>query len=145
MYILIKGKKIFKKVSFIDEEIYSYKMPNKHGFHIDGNNISNIIIYNKKLAHPIVIKVVNNKFQKLIDTITELLVNDDGDDDGDVYRESLNLIEKFRLLIKKKYRFFLKKKELENMSNKLKILQKESMQKLLSISEVNIKSKNTIK
>lgn len=144
MYILIKDKKVLKKVSFI-EEYYSYKMPNKHGFHIDGNNISNIIIYNKKLAHPFVSKVVNNKFNKLINTITELIVDDEGDDDGDVYRESLNLIEKFRLLVKKKYRHFLKKKELENMSNKLKLLQKESMKKLLSISNVNVRSKNTIK
>lgn len=144
MYILIKDKKKFKKTNF-KEETYSYKMPNKHGFHIDGNNISNIILYNKKLAHPFVFKVVNRKFNKLIDIITNIIVSDDSEDDGDVYREALNLIEKFRLLIKKKYRYFLKKKELEKMSYKLKLLQKESMKKLLSISEVNIRSKNTLK
>ena len=144
MYILIKEKKKFKKTNF-KEEFYSYKMPNKNGFHIDGNNISNIILYNKKLAHPFVSKVVEHKFNKLIDTITDILVSDDSDDDGDVYRESLNLIEKFRLLVKKKYRYFLKKKELEKMSYKLKLLQKESMQKLLSMSTVNIRSKNPLK
>ena len=145
MYILIKEKKVSKKVTFIDEEIYSYKMPNKHGFHIDGNDISNIIIYNKKLAHPFVYKVVNHKFNKLIETITDLILSDDSDDEGEPYRESLNLIEKFRLLVKKKYRHFLKKKELEKMSDKLKILQKESMNKLAIISEVNIRSKNQSK
>ena len=145
MYILIKKSKKIKKVYFREDEVYSYNMPNKHGFHINNTDISNITIFNKKLAHPFIIKVVNNKLNKLINNITDLLVSDDSDDDGDVYREALNLIEKFRLLVKKKYRYFLKKKELENMSDKLKILQKESMKKLLSISEVNMRSKNPLK
>ena len=145
MYILIKNKLKKSKVNFIDGEVYSYKMPNKNGFYIEGNSISNIIIYNKKLAHPLVSKIVDNKFNKLIDKITELLVSEDSDDEGDTYREALTLIEKFRVLVKNKYRSFLKKNELEKMSDKLKILQKECNKKILNITNINTKSKNTRK
>ena len=145
MYILIKNKLKKSKVNFIDGEVYSYKMPNKNGFYIEGNSISNIIIYNKKLAHPLVSKIVDNKFNKLIDKITELLVREDSDDEGDTYREALTLIEKFRVLVKNKYRSFLKKNELEKMSDKLKILQKECNKKILNITNINTKSKNTRK
>ena len=62
----------------------------------------------------------------------------DEDDDGDIYKICLDRVEKFRLMIKVKYRKFLMKKELEEMSKKLKIIQKEAESKLISINDKNI-------
>ena len=63
--------------------------------------------------------------------LTEILIDDDNDESGDAYREALNRIEKFRLIIKNKYRKYLTKKELEYMSKHLVFLQKELNKKLL--------------
>ena len=64
------------------------------------------------------------KEDKLLDLLTELLVSDD--DSGDTLREALNQIEKFILIIKNKYRDFLINKELNEISNKLKLIRKNA-------------------
>ena len=100
-------------------------------FNIDGVEVRKIEIMSKKLANPLVGKKVMRKYNKLIVILTELLVDDD--DSGDSLRQALNQIEKFRLEIKNKYRYFLKQKELEKMSKQLTTLQKEAKVRLLEI------------
>ena len=117
-----------------------YTMPNKHNFSIEGEEINNINIINKKLASPIVKKVVLKKFNKLIEELTDLLISDD--ETGNSNRQALDKIEKFRVMIKNKYREYLGKKELEKMSIKLKLLQKEAFKKLLINNEINVIGKN---
>ena len=70
------------------------------------------------------------------------IYNQDDDDSGDTYREALNQIEKFRQEIKNKYRKFLKQKELETMSKKLIILQKEANKRLFEIQDNYFKYEN---
>lgn len=121
----INGEEVSKLVGFL--------MPSrKKSFSISGMNVENINIMNKHLAHPLVSKKVTAKFNKLISLLTELIVSDD--DSGDTFREALNQIEKFRLEIKNKYRMFLEKKELEEMSNKLKLLKKMAEGKLIELN-----------
>ena len=76
-------------------------------FNIGDYKVSNIVIYSKILGEKVVSSKVMKKYDKLIKYLTELLVSDD--DTGDVMREALNQIEKFRLEIKIKYRKFLKR------------------------------------
>jgi len=45
----------------------------------------------------------------------------------------LNLIEKFRLEIKNKYRFYLKEKELKMMATKLRRMQQIAIQKEMEV------------
>ena len=118
-----------------------YLMPTRKGFVIDGEDINNINLVNRKLSKPLVSHLVNKKFNALIDKLTDLFVSDD-DDDGNTYRQVLDRIEKFRLMIKNKYREYLTQKELEKMSIKLKLLQKEALTKLLSLNSVNMIGKN---
>jgi len=87
----------------------------------------------KKLANPIVSQKVLKRYDKLIELLTDLLVDDDGS--GTSLREALNQIEKFRLEIKNKYRKFLKQKELEMMSKQLMALQKEAKIRLFQLQE----------
>ena len=71
------------------------------------------------------------KYNKLIDKLMLLLTSDD--DTGESFREALNIIEKFRLEIKIKYRKFLEKKVLKQMALQLKQLQKEAENRFLEL------------
>ena len=139
MYKLDKKKHKSKRINYDYDydDVYSYILPSRKSFHVDGEEIVNIILYDKKLGHPFVSRVVNHKFNKLINELMDLLLSDE-DDDGDIYKICLDRVEKFRLMIKVKYRKFLMKKELEEMSKKLKIIQKEAESKLISINDKNI-------
>ena len=98
---------------------------------INGVTINNLTIHNKKITHKIVKIQVDKKYDKLIVLLTELLVSDD--DSGSGIREALNEIEKFRQIIKNKYREYLTKKDLEAMSNKLTMIKKEANKRLIEI------------
>lgn len=130
MYKLYKVTKV-GKINLFDLSSYFQMETKNKTFRINGEEISNIRITNKYLANPIVTAKVLKKYKKLIEYLTELLIDDD--DSGDSYREALNQIEKFRLEIKNKYRDFLLKKELEMMSKQLVLLQKEANNRLLEL------------
>lgn len=109
-------------------------------YKISGEEIRSLMIYEKNLAYPIVKKQVDKKYQKLISTLTELLVSDD--DTGTCYQEVLNQIEKFRQIIKNKYRHYLEKKELEAMGKQLTMFQKEAKSRFIELQNSISKSFN---
>ena len=114
--------------------LVSFPMGSKRKvFKIKDSEITNIDICNKKLAHPIVLKKVNKNYKSLIKLLTELLIDDD--DSGESFREALNQIERFRIMIKNKYRNFLTKEEIEAMSKQLVVLQKEAKKRLMDIQD----------
>ena len=122
--------KLIDKTEIIELDGFMMGSKNKT-FKIDGNEVRDIKVVDTKLASSLVNKQVSKKYEKLINYLTELLIDDD--DSGETYREALNQIEKFRQEIKNKYRKFLKQKELEMMSKKLVVLQKEANKRLLEI------------
>ena len=124
-----KGK-IVDKTELIDLNGFLMASKNKV-FKIQGENIREIRVIDKQLAHPLASKKVLQKYHHLLSVLTEYLIDDD--DSGESCREALNEIEKFRIEIKNKYRLFLTKQELETMKNKLLLLQKEAQQKLMII------------
>ena len=63
--------------------------------------------------------------------LPDLLISDD--DSGESIRSALNEIERFRQIIKNKYREYLKEKDLKLMSSQLKVLQREAKAKYLEI------------
>ena len=137
---LIKRKKL--KGKYKDELILNGFMMGAKGkvFTIKSYKVKNIIIYSIVLAKPIVNSQVAKKYDKLIKYLTELLVSDD--DTGDAMREALNQIEKFRLIVKNKYRDFLEQKELEFMSKQLVKLKKIANQKLIEIHNSYVEQMN---
>lgn len=150
MYFVARDKKNSENVYFSNicelEKLDSFLMPSKAGgFSIAGQKITDVRIFNVIFARPMVTKVVNNKYKKLIAAVTELLISDD--DSGDSFRLALTQIEKFRQEIKNKYRVFLEQKELNLMAKQLSTLQKEAknrfaeLQSSLAMSNTNGKSR----
>lgn len=129
MYILIRNGKNgnLKNVKFNFDGI-RIKSKNKV-FNVNGYNIKNILVVNKIMANVLTIDLVSRKYNKLINKLMILLTSDD--DTGESFREALNLIEKFRLEIKNKYRKFLDNKILKQMAVQLKQLQKEAEERIL--------------
>ena len=93
--------------------------------------IKNLEIYDKKLAHPIAVMQVKKKYEKIMNILPDLLISDD--DSGESIRSALNEIERFRQIIKNKYREYLKEKDLKLMSSQLKVLQREAKSKYLEM------------
>ena len=120
--------KLVDKTELIELDGFMMGSKNKI-YKINGNEVRDIKVIDTNLASSLVKQQVAKKYEKLISLLTELLVDDD--DSGDTYREALNQIEKFRQEIKNKYRKFLK--ELEMMSKKLVVLQKEANKRLFEI------------
>lgn len=133
-----KNKGKTNEVSELDGFLMSSK--NKM-FNINGSDINNIIIIDRTLAYPLASRKALSKYERLLNKLTDLLIDDD--DSGDSLREALNQIEKFRLEIKIKYRKFLKQKELEMMSKKLVVLQKEANRRLMEIQESYLEKENS--
>ena len=109
----------------------------KRPFIVNGEKISNIELTNKKIYKPIVRKLVFKKYNKLLDKIFELFLDSDSED-GSNFNKVMDEIEKFRIMIKMKYRTFLGKKDLEMMGSSLKSLQQEAIKNMLILGNVNM-------
>lgn len=134
MYKIIKSdsslKGQFKNSDF--DKLDSFLVSSRNGcLAVMGQKISTLKIYDVVLARPMVSRMANNKYKKLLMSVTELLISDD--DTGDAFRMALNQIEKFRQEVKNKYRMFLERKELNLMAKQLSALQEEAKNRLLEL------------
>ena len=130
-------------MSVSEEEINKLKgislNKNKEALKIKGTSIKNIIITDKKIVLPLLKSKIFKKYQKLLNEVVILLDNED--DDGSNLLLALDKIERFRAIVKNKYRNYLEKSELEFMAHKLKILKKENKNRYLGL-ELDSKNKN---
>lgn len=140
MYVIENRKNKYKLIDKTEmKTIDGFPFGNK-SHKIAGQEIIKLVIYNKKLAYPIVKKQVDKKYKKLILLLTDLLVSDD--DTGESLMEVLNQIEKFRQIIKNKYREYLTRKDLEVMSKNLTLIQKEAKNKIIEF-QVSLNLENS--
>lgn len=103
------SKKITNKVDFVNLD--GFLMPSKKQyFIINSERIKDIKVVDNELIKAMVSKKVKAKYKRLIAKITELFLDEDGDEAGNM-SEVLNRIEKFRQEIKYKYRSYLEKKK----------------------------------
>lgn len=99
-------------------------------------HISSVSIYNPNFQKEVITKKVMNNYQKLLKRLTFYLETDD--ETGTAYQEALNEIERFRLLIKNKYRAYMLEEQLKEMGKTLSFLQKKAKRKLQMLQHVNI-------
>ena len=131
-----KKKKYISKMNIVMEGVFDdmngFLLPSKQQyFMIQQQKICHIKVISPILARPFIEKKVQKKYQKLLEMITELLLDDD--ESGESFRIALNQIEKFRQEIKNKYRIYLEKKELTRMARQLSVLQEEAKKNLLEL------------
>lgn len=131
MYIVVPCKVSEKSKVILHELDGIYFGMRNRSYKINNQFITNIVIYNKRFAYPFAKKQVDNKYKKLMLILPELLICDD--EDGESLREALNHIERFRQIIKNRYRDYLKQKDLEIMSKQLTLLQKEAKNRFIEL------------
>ncbi len=116
----------------IIEKSYSYNGELKLGKEL---NISirkkTISVYNLEIQKVFITHKVYKKYLKLLKLVNFYLASDD--DTGTAYHEALNEIEKFRQLVKNKYRAYLLDKELREMSLELTKKVKNARKRLMFI------------
>ena len=92
---------------------------------------SKISIYNLDIQKIFINNKVYKKYLKLLKMVNFYLNSDD--DTGTAYHEALNEIEKFRQLVKNKYRAYLLDKTLKEMSLELSKKVMEAKRRLIYI------------
>lgn len=122
-YIVIK-----KSYSYLGE--LSLGKPLK----INKNEIINI--YDLAMQKIFITNKVYKKYLKLLKLVNFYLNSED--DTGTAYHEALNEIEKFRQLVKNKYRAYLLEKELKEMSLELSKKVKVAKDKLVYLNVINM-------
>ena len=122
-YIVIK-----KSYSYLGE--LSLGKPLK----ISKNEIINI--YDLTMQKIFITNKVYKKYLKLLKLVNFYLNSED--DTGTAYHEALNEIEKFRQLVKNKYRAYLLEKELKEMSLELSKKVKVAKDKLVYLNVINM-------
>lgn len=96
----------------------------------NGIKIKTITLEDEDLVNKVILKRINNKFIKILE---KLYSNDDDDSDPyDGLMKVLDETEKFKQEVNAKYRELLKKKEMEIVNKKIKLLQTEIKNKLIS-------------
>ena len=123
------SKKIINKVDFVNLDGF-LMTSKKQYFIINSERIKDIKVVDNELIKAMVSKKVKAKYKRLIAKITELFLDEDGDEAGNM-SEVLNRIEKFRQEIKYKYRSYLEKKEISLMAKQLRNLQKEAQKRYI--------------
>lgn len=123
------SKKIINKVDFVNLDGF-LMLSKKQYFIINSERIKDIKVVDNELIKAMVSKKVKAKYKRLIAKITELFLDEDGDEAGNM-SEVLNRIEKFRQEIKYKYRSYLEKKEISLMAKQLRNLQKEAQKRYI--------------
>ena len=126
-YIVIK-----KSYSYLGE--LSLGKPLK----INKNEIINI--YDLAMQKIFITNKVYKKYLKLLKLVNFYLNSED--DTGTAYHEALNEIEKFRQLVKNKYRAYLLEKELKKMSLELSKKVKIAKEKLVYLNVMNMEYTN---
>ena len=124
-YIVCRCDKTKDECLSNDLLLDGYKLPSRNKSFIIGDMlVINIVIMNKKLAHRFASRAAFKKYNRLINELTELFIEDGDSSSG--MNEVLNRIEKFREEIKIKYRKYLKRKGLEQMATHLQFLKKQA-------------------
>ena len=97
---------------------------------IVSNNVK-VYIYNSDIQKVFISNKVYRKYLKLLKLVNFYLNSDD--DTGTAYSEALNEMEKFRQLVKNKYRAYLLEETLKEMSIELTKKMKDAKKRLFYI------------
>ena len=136
MFVLNKNFKVDnrkRKIYLHLPDLFGFPMIIKKTITIHDMSVSSIIVYSREFAHPLVLQRLFPRYKKLIQFLTEVLLSEE--ESGDSYREALNQIERFRIILRNRYRVFLEEMEFEQMSKQLLALKKECMKRQMELND----------
>lgn len=146
-YLIVKDKNKKQVIYFECNKLNGYKMTskNKNIKLKDAINVNKMVIINPSFINKLIDKNINRKLEKLIKYI--IGIYDADDDPAGNLMLALNEVEKFKREVINKYLAYMNKKQLEDLDQKLKILENQvTMQSyLLNESKFNNESYETSK
>lgn len=122
MYLLDKSVKYKKylKLNISD----SYNLSKKNG---------TIYFYDDKLLNSFMRKKVDKQFKKILKMILDI----EDDTDPGSYLIVLNEIDKFRKELINKYKKYLLKEQVNKLSKKIQLIEKEMKNKIIALNMIN--------
>ncbi len=146
-----KGFIINKNNKNKEIEILEYEMDN--GFNVSpknkvkkGNsiNVTKVIFMSPTLIEKILNKKIDKQYNKIINLVTTIISDDEGNnsDDSSFMIGVLNEIELFKSIVKNKYSKFMKEEQTEKLLKRLSIMSKELRKRILEIEEEKVNEMN---
>ncbi len=123
-YVLVK-KNLFKKIESYDFN-ESFNMTKKK----DDERLGVIKFYDDEVISKVIKKSVDNRFKKILELIASIEEGDEDPSQG--YLFCLDEAERFRKEMINKYNKFLKKTQLEFISKKIELIEKDMKNKLIA-------------
>lgn len=122
---LIVKEKDSKEIKYFDyDKINGYNLKAKENAHFaDAIDVNRLIIINPSFASKIATKMLNSKFEKLINIVS--IVCEQEDETGEGYRIALNEVNKLKMELINKYKKYLDEEKTELMIKKIEILEDE--------------------
>ncbi len=124
---VIKRKKKWKKIDEALKDIEGFKYNSKV---IEKYNIDNLNIVKPELISNLIINNFDKKYKKILEVYLKAIEADD-DTTGGMLMMSLDEVARLRTIIINKYNKVLKRKEIENLLKKLKIIENEIRIKII--------------
>ena len=116
-YLIVKEKNDSSITYFEYDKMNGYDLSPKKNIKIkDAINVNKVVIINPSLMNKVASKKVNIKFQKLLQMM--MIIFDNDDESGTVYREGLNEISKLRLEVNTKYLKYMEQEAFEILEKK---------------------------
>ncbi len=131
-YLIIKNKDK-KSATYFKVDGYSLNSKNKNIKLKDAINVNKMVIINQSLIDKIINRNIDSKFKKLINLI--LGIYDTSDDPAGNMMLALNEVEKFKREVINKYVNYMKKKQLEKLERKIRLLEGEIAKKSYLMNE----------
>lgn len=132
-YLIVKYKKKRKSKLLNAKLIEGYELTKNRKKVINGVSVNNLVIVNEKFIAKVINKRVEKKFKSLLELVASVC-EEDGEPGGAMMM-ALNEVEKFKRLIINQYASFMKKKEIEMLDKKIKLVENEVRMKLYQYAQ----------
>jgi len=127
----INKKSIGGDVVFIDySRLKGFNIKPRNNVKYDGIVVNKMIIVKPTMIEKLLKRKIKNKLDLYFKLIVKVIDNSD-DTDGEVLREALNDLSRYKNIIEYKYRKYLDQKYIELLLKKIEILRYELQSKII--------------
>lgn len=129
-YIIVKNNN-FQKGTFKLKKNHGFKVRPKNNVKYDGIKVRKLVILNKLFISKLLMKKIKRKLNLYLELIVDAIDLDEDDTDGEVYRESLDDLSRFKDIVKYKYKKHLDAKYIKLLLKKIELFEYELNEKIV--------------